>query len=212
MTHADNEPQEIRNMFDSVALSPGLHPHSLFEWGGVSQCAGFHKCSCCAAGTGSDHVKATELTTSGLEESCSHVMWAVVVFHSLLGAEAGGCFVPLQKFYFNDLSECSKTETSNGRRVARFMLWPSDVIMSYVMCRAEAWITVNYLMDAEFMQQLYNFKLSGQTSVTEMLLSGFKAAQSFQFQCTLWIQCHGRTMCNVERAAQSESLYTVGQQ
>ncbi len=34
----DTEPQEIRNMFNSVALSVRLDQHTLFEWGGMCVC------------------------------------------------------------------------------------------------------------------------------------------------------------------------------
>lgn len=34
----DTEPQEIRNMFDSLALTAGLDQHTLFELGGLCLC------------------------------------------------------------------------------------------------------------------------------------------------------------------------------
>lgn len=44
----DTEPQEIRNMFDSVALTAGLDQHTLFEWGGLCLCV----CIAPSVGTG----------------------------------------------------------------------------------------------------------------------------------------------------------------
>lgn len=35
VTHMDTEPQEIRNMFNCMALSSGLDQHTLFEWEGM---------------------------------------------------------------------------------------------------------------------------------------------------------------------------------